>query len=247
MFAYTACLLAMAAETPEAFAPVAFHVHPTALISACDYLARLKAEARLGLAAEAHFVVGLVIGHRASEVSPALEILDCCEVKHTITPQFTMDREFVQNRHQMLKKVDPAGEVLGWFCFGNRLPADHGIVQQQFRRAVQGLYSTVRGSSRPNVAVLFHQLDAANNSNELPVTVYSYSSVDVVVGGGGGGVGGSGGDAGGGGQGSDDGAANPHTVPVDLALDPAERIAMCVGCCMSVSVSACLRVCTCTC
>ena len=160
-----------------------YNVHPTALISSCDFVARVNAEIKLGLVPEEQSIIGLVIGHLGTESNPAIEILDCCEVKFTTKPSFAFSAEFIANKHHMLKKVDPDGEILGWFCFGEKLPDNAGEIHAQFQSATASLHESTTATSddltpRTGIAVVFHKIDL-NNVNDLPVSVYKFDNAGV--------------------------------------------------------------------
>ena len=59
-----------------------FNVHPTALISSCDFQARVKAEQSLGLLEPDEALIGLVIGHLETSPGAGMDIVDCCEAKY---------------------------------------------------------------------------------------------------------------------------------------------------------------------
>jgi len=172
-----------------------FAIHPTALISACDFHARIQAERNLNLLESGDRLIGLVIGRPAADPTEPVQIVDCCEVKHTSTP-FKLDEEFVCTRRRMLKKVDPTSDIVGWFCFGKALPADHKNIQEEFVRASATFAHDVTANLRfGSVAVVFHDIDV-HSVDALPVSVFAMA------------------------------AESPRSLSAEVAFDAAEEIAM---------------------
>ncbi|GBG59461.1 hypothetical protein CBR_g38485 [Chara braunii] len=96
---------------------LSFKLHPLVIVNVSDHYTRRKAQLYGSLStAKPPRVIGCLLGVQSGR---NVEIFNSFELKYLETEEgLTLDREFLNTKHEQYKKVFPSYDILGWYSTG---------------------------------------------------------------------------------------------------------------------------------